>query len=168
MIVIGIGHKSRQGKNELAKYLVSQFIKKGYYAKQYAFADALKAYCRVAFQMYTKDPTLLQMVGTDIFRNKIDRDVWVDILSAQINEESPAIAIVSDMRFKNEADFVNDCAGFTINITGRPTTTDRDNNHASEVELDNYEYDYVIDNSGTLLNLYIEANNIIADILSEV
>lgn len=159
MIIIGIGHKSRQGKDTLGKFLVKQFINDDYYAKTYAFADSLKAYCRVAFGMQEKDGALLQYVGTEIFRKK-DYNFWINQLFLKLEEDQPEVAIITDMRFLNEANFIKDLEGHTIKVVrynkdGSAFFDEtRSMLHQSEIELDNYNFDYVFTNDLSKDNTY--------------
>jgi len=149
MFVIGIGHRARQGKDYLAKALVMHCNARGIHAKQFAFADALRSYCRVAFGMREKDAPLLQVVGTDIFRKR-NPDIWVRVLEDTLNEQQPEVAIITDMRFPNEAAMIKRLGGATIDVQrltggGFPyVATDRDPNHPSETALDGYKFDWIV------------------------
>src|SRR5687768_4004777 len=114
-LVIGLGHKARQGKDEVASYLVRAYGQR-LDIRRYAFADALKAHCRVAFRMTEKDAPLLQMVGTDLYR-RADPDIWVRALYWQLREDAPEVAIITDMRFPNEAGFVKQVGGITVCVS---------------------------------------------------
>lgn len=149
MFVLGMGHKARHGKDFLAKSLVMHCNARGIFAKQYGFADALRAYCRVAFGMREKDAPLLQVVGTDIFRKR-NPDIWVRVLEDTLLEQQPEVAVITDMRFPNEADMIKRLGGSTIDVqritvTGQPyVATDRDPNHPSETALDGYAFDRIV------------------------
>jgi hypothetical protein len=147
MFVLGLGYRARQGKDTVAKAIVQECGRTGFYAKQYAFADALKAYCRVAFGMREKDAPLLQYMGTNVFR-KTDPGIWVRVLQDTIAEQQPDIAIITDMRFPNEADAVVAMGGYTMKVEryepedGMPwITRDRDPQHPSETALRDYVFD---------------------------
>ena len=60
--------------------------------------------------------------------------------------------IITDMRFPNELKAVESKDGVTIRIN-RPQLIERDFEHFSETALDNHNFDYVIDNSGSLADL---------------
>ena len=160
MLILGLGHKARHGKNYLAKTLVQHCAKRGIYAQEYAFADAVKAYCRVAFGMREKDATLLQFVGTDVFR-KHQPDIWVRVLADTLHEQRPEVAIITDLRFPNEMQMIKDRAGYTVRVTrtqadGSPwVAPDRDPNHLSETALDHSHFDFELTAvSGNLVSLY--------------
>lgn len=152
MILIGLGHKARHGKNYVADQMILHAAKAhDRIARSYGFANTLKAHCRIAFGMTTKDAPLLQMVGTDLYRRQ-NPDIWVNALMYQLDEERPDIAIIADVRFPNEARAIQTRGGYLINISrqtadGAPWVAgDRDPNHPSETALDNYEgWDHYIE-----------------------
>jgi len=144
MLLIGIGHKARQGKDTVAKEMVMEFGKQGLYAKTYGFADALKDVCRVQYGMTTKDAPLLQLVGTELFRRK-DPDVWVNALKHRIMEEAPEVAIIVDVRFPNEAAMVKTLGRKLVKVSRYLeydvpfVAPDRPADHPSEIALDGFK-----------------------------
>jgi len=96
----------------------------------------------------------LQLVGTDLFRDNYDTDIWVksffnEELSEKLNNGK--IIVVPDVRFVNEADFILQEGGYLIRLEGDPMgvreNSLRDLNHISETDLDNYtKFDKVIYN----------------------
>jgi len=179
MIIIGLGHKARQGKDAFGRFLVKAGMNQGHYIKQYAFADALKDYCRVAFGMREKNGRMLQLVGTDLFRNHVNVDIWPTILQDKLEEDKPDIAIITDVRFVNEARFIrNEMNGVTVRIQRyinqgdgyRPfIAQDRDPNHPSETELEDDKYwNYTLSNDGDLKHLESKAHDfLINEILAQ-
>lgn len=90
--------------------------------------------------------------------------------------------IITDCRFPNEAKAVKDRGGIVIRVerniisrTVKPTsydnlkhcsvddlrTTDKIDTHPSETALDDYSFDYVIDNNGTIDELIIKVKEIL-------
>lgn len=150
MFILGLGHRARHGKDTVAWAILEHCAKHGIRAKQYAFADALKAYCRVAFGMREKDAPLLQYIGTNAFR-KHDPDIWVRVLLDTIREQAPEVAIITDMRFPNEGDAIKAAGGYTMRVERRILETgelwvsaDRDPNHPSETAMTDYMFDRTI------------------------
>lgn len=139
--VIGFGHKARHGKDSAARYIHEAYPEE---TRIYSFASALKAYCRVAYGMTTKDAPLLQRIGLQ-FRQDHNPDFWVDILRAQILEEQPEVALITDVRFANEIAFCD----YTVRVQRwleddkqgyrRYVADDRPADHPSEIALDDYE-----------------------------
>lgn len=96
-----------------------------------------------------KHPKLLQWWGTE-FRRAQNPYYWTDKLEARINAAAPDIALVTDMRFKNEAEKIKIMGGATVlveRINGDGTQyidPNRPADHPSETELDGYNYDHFI------------------------
>jgi hypothetical protein len=133
---------------------------------------------------------LLQYLGTDLLRNQLHENVWVNALMSKYkltpdpsiritNTSHPSISvkesfkvmypdnhifpnwIITDMRFPNEAKAVKDRDGITIRVN-RPNINKlidsgidvrNINTHPSETTLDDYLFDYCIDNNGTIEDL---------------
>lgn len=90
---------------------------------------------------------LLQFVGTDLFRNQIDPDIWVKSVFKQKYGEND-IVIIADARFPNEASFAKK-NGLLVKIE-RQTNFGQDA-HISEKALDNYtDFDEIVDNNGDM------------------
>jgi len=141
--VVGLGFRARSGKDTVAKYMHAILPED---SKVYHFSDALKAHVRVLGLMGKKDAALLQMVGTDIYR-RADPDIWVRCLVHQIAEEQPKIAIVSDMRFANELEWVRQ-HGLAVRIVridngAEYVSPDRPADHPSEIALLGASFDQV-------------------------
>lgn len=139
--VVGLGHKARNGKDTTAGVFQDFF---GSSCRRYAFADALRAVARVDHGMTTKDAPLLQRLGTEVYRAK-DPNIWAHAAYWTIHEQQPLVAVVSDVRFPNEAQMVKDMGGALIKCVrlmqdGRPyIDPSRDPKHLSETALDNYK-----------------------------
>ena len=122
--------------------------------------------------------TILQKIG-EILRNNLYENVWVNaLLNASMLKPAEAsyeegtegetiqdsIAcgittvkkelpdwIITDVRYKNEAEAIKSLGGILIKVDRETGYKD---NHISETALDDYQdWDYVIDNNGTLEEL---------------
>jgi hypothetical protein len=87
----------------------------------------------------------LQLVGTDLFRDNYDTDIWVksffnEELDDKLNDGK--IIVIPDVRFVNEADYILQEGGYLIRLEGDPMSVRenslRDLNHISETNLDDY------------------------------
>lgn len=176
-MIIGLSGYANAGKDSVAQILVEKF---GY--KRMAFADAIRDI------LYTLDPLtnnglhvksvvddygwdiakqdieirrLLQVLGTEVGRNVFGDDVWVDVLISKL--EPMDKVVITDVRFQNEAREIHNLAGvlWRINRDGVSAV----NEHISETQMDQYLFDEIVDNDGsledlenTIINL-IENNN---------
>jgi hypothetical protein len=110
---------------------------------------------------------ILQHVGTEGFRH-IHPDVWVLYALGKarrlIQEEGYKAIFITDVRFENEAQLIQEAGGVVIRIT-RPSVdegaTEGIPNHASENEISLISPDHVINNAGTLNDLNQKVRNIL-------
>lgn len=85
----------------------------------------------------------MQFFGTNICR-KIYSQVWIQATLNLIKEENSPISIITDCRFKNEADAVKAAGGKLVYLTRSPYQ----DSHISENDLDGYQgFDAVINNT---------------------
>jgi hypothetical protein len=97
---------------------------------------------------------ILQFVGSEVFRQVVEENFWVNILKSRVSQHKKVI--VPDMRFENERAAINSMKGILMRVE-RPVrnqegTPDR---HISELSLGNAnEYDVHVLNDSTLANLY--------------
>lgn len=167
-LLIAFGHKARQGKDFATAALVEAFKDK-YDIRRYAFGDELKEEVKPLDQfelcmqlgipynherperdnplyssIHGKQSALLQWYGTE-YRRKRDPFYWVNRLRDRLDADKPQIAVISDLRFQNEALFVKSFGGYTVKVTryGFVDLT-RSATHQSEVDLDNYVFDFEI------------------------
>jgi hypothetical protein len=115
----------------------------------------------------------LQLVGTDLFRDKYDNDVWVkSFFNLDLEEKlkNGKIIVIPDVRFLNEANYIKKMGGYLIRLEGDPMSV-RENslrnlNHISETNLDNYtKFDKIIYNNKKDINIL---KNIINNLIIEL
>lgn len=98
---------------------------------------------------YGKHPKLLQFWGTEYRRQFFGQDYWIKKLFKTI-PSNLHIALISDMRFLDEAAAIKERGGYTVNVQRLNAdgtqyyAPDRPKDHRSETELDGYNYDYFI------------------------
>jgi hypothetical protein len=90
----------------------------------------------------------MQTVGTDMVRAHLGDDFWIRRVASQLPQEGRVV--ISDVRFKHEADFVRSRGGLLVRIvsqsqsqTPQPGAADL---HVSETESDTVEVDTVVVN----------------------
>ena len=91
---------------------------------------------------------LLQVFGTEIGREMFGESFWIDIAFKQIKQER---VVFADVRFPNEAQAIVDKGGQVWRVqreNHKPI-----NLHSSETALDNWRFDDVILNAGSLYDL---------------
>jgi hypothetical protein len=95
---------------------------------------------------YGKHPKLLQWWGTN-YRRAQDPDYWTKKLFANIPSYLD-IALVTDVRFPNEANGIKERGGYNVQIQrlnqdgGKYFASDRPLDHPSETALDSYAFDF--------------------------
>ena len=175
-MVIGISGKIGSGKDAFADLFIEHVIQE--YGPQFEnkkFAYNLKKIVSVLAGVRMKDVLsregklkylpdwgmtigeMQQLVGTEAVRNNIHNDAWVLSLFGTY-EEDQDYWIVTDVRFKNEAEIIKQKGGLIIRLNGDPLNSkagdDRNMNHQSEIDLDDYEgFDYVYENIPPIENL---------------
>ena len=99
----------------------------------------------------------LQRVGTEGIRNGVHEDAWVNALFSDYYNQDQWI--ITDCRFPNEANAIKDRGGKIVRIV-RPGVS-AVNAHPSETALDEWDFDHVIHNDGTLEELKTKALEIL-------
>ena len=158
--IVGLSGKIGSGKDTVADLLV-KFMPEMNFQKK-SFAHNLKRITSIVSglpmdDMFTQEGknkkldmyggmtvgNLQQVIGTNLFRNHFDDMVWVKSLFAPYDPEKDNW-IVTDVRFRNEADYVRKLGGILIRLEGDPNgvraRSTRDMTHPSETELDGYEH----------------------------
>jgi hypothetical protein len=165
MVLIGFGHRARQGKNTAAQAVLESLpIETD--VRMYAFSDALKREVRVAcatlggqgnlIQQFKeagllpewvhfeepKPRTLLQHWGQD--RRTKDPLYWVKRLFKTMDAHSPAVALITDVRYPNERDYIRSRGGVYVEVLNTGPTDVEVHEHSSESALDGTDYDFLI------------------------
>lgn len=180
MKIIALGHQKGVGKSTLAKFLITELRvrNKGFKIGQLSFADGVKD---ISHQLFSwtglKDGQYYENVYQDkenpLKCGLTPRDIWIDI-GNKMREIDPNvwielafyncdydIAIISDLRFQNEARWLENHDACNIKVHKDVSRGD------DPAEIDLLDYDnwcMEIDNNGTLQDLYSQAQ-LIADYL---
>jgi hypothetical protein len=118
---------------------------------------------------------LLQKVGTDLFRKQLHNNVWINALFGdykphKMSEYNPSNWLITDLRFTNEAEAIKDRGGICVRVnrfetqtfyTQRVSFPDAIPIHESERALDDYPFDYVINNKGSIEELIEEVKKML-------
>ena len=142
--------KAKSGKNYVADIISNYYknsiqISYAYYLKQY-----VKKITNWDGEEATKPRDLLQSLGIDLIK-KIDKELLIRRVMEDIKVYSYFfdVIIVTDARLKEEVDIPKKLFKcITIRINGKDNDlTLEQKNHITETDLDNYKFDYVIDNT---------------------
>jgi hypothetical protein len=128
---------------------------------------------------------ILQYWGTEVCRNHFHNDIWVASVENKLRQAKDNI-VITDCRFANEVNSLKKVGAITVRVNrGQPpewydaavsynkgewgnmswsiskAKLDRHNVHASEYSSVGLEYDYYIDNNGTIDELHKQINSMI-------
>lgn len=103
---------------------------------------------------------LLQRLGTEAGRQTLWDSIWVDAALNGIDKNDNIC--ITDCRFINEADTIRSRGGIVVRVS-RPGVGPV-NDHISERGLDEYSFDYHLNNDGSL----IDYKNSITNMMKEI
>lgn len=183
-MIIGFSGKKQSGKDTVAgmfkHYSLNTFQKKQFSHKLKVFCSNILGIPVEQFELDTvkqltlgpewnkgllKDIPLtvrqfLQYTGTSV-RDNVHVDFWVNALFTDYKENDDWL--ITDVRFPNEYERVNDKGGFIIRI--ERSGLDTSDQHISETALDKgFDFDFTIDNSYDLSYIDQQVKQIIHDI----
>ena len=164
-----ISGKAGHGKNEVAAALSDQLMRDGYTVLNIAFADMVKQCLKLYYDWDgNKDVAgraMLQRLGTEQLRKHFPT-FWADFVAKFIaaTKEDWMYVVISDWRFVNEfetiADYNDNIVTVRVNRYNEdgseyenPNLTNEQKHHISETELDEFAFNYIITNNGTLEDL---------------
>lgn len=116
----------------------------------------------IKFGTLEKDRRLLQLWG-DYRRFRYNKNYFVSKVNKLIADNYDKNIVISDVRFKNEADMIRHSGGVLIKIKDRKIK-EKYMEHISEHELDDYLFDFEISNDGSFELLYKRVNRIMRKI----
>lgn len=162
-LLIGLIGKARSGKDTAASALIAE---RGF--TRVAFADPVRALAlsidplipapdvhhrlstlvrfygwEVCKDSFPEVRRILQHVGNG-YRENVSPTAWTDMARPVLTNRTGPI-VVTDVRYRNEADLIRDLGGDLIRIV-RPGT--QAGTHVSETELDDYPTHVVLHNTG--------------------
>lgn len=172
MYAITISGGARAGKTTMGHELKKQLEEKGYHPVVAQYGDFLKMILKNYYGWDgAKDPrgrSLLQSVGTDVFR-KNQPDIWVNMMIEFIRGlgDTKDVIIIPDTRFRNEIVKLIDSSYITDVLTVKIERSNYDDGlteeqraHSSERALDDYNFEMIVKNDGTLEDYLAKAKQI--------
>lgn len=204
--IIGLSGFIGSGKGAVAKHLVEEY---GYV--HINFSDALKDVVSIVFNWprdllegdtpesrewrETRDVywsnrldreitprIVLQLVGTESFRNIIHPEIWVANVEKKILDNPWNDVVISDVRFVNEVDMIKSNNGHVFRVergvlpdwyfTAKSDHKNKTNTmselyphvHVSEYSLVGVEVTDIIKNNGTLDDLFNNVNEVMKNV----
>lgn len=155
-----ISGKARTGKGTISQILKEEYEKRNFKVCEIQIMRTLKAYLKDYFGWDGNDDTkprkLLQEIGTDIIREKMNMpNFHIEHLTDDIKVLSNFfdVFIVNDIRLPQEIEILKSRFKdvVSINVTRKDyisSLNPSEQNHITELALDNYEnFDYEIVNS---------------------
>lgn len=111
---------------------------------------------------------LLQVMGTDIFRERVYNNIWAELPFKQkwgiVEDDNwlpTDVVFIADCRFPNEVEETLKHKGIVIRVI---RSTGHVDNHPSEIALDNYDFNqpnhFIVDNNGSLDDLRNKAREL--------
>lgn len=93
------------------------------------------------------------------FYRTIDDQFWIKNLYKVAEDKGYTNVIVTDVRYRNEADFIGGSGGLVIRVDRENKDSVHNEQHPSEIELDNYkQFDFTVINNWTLKHLEVAAS----------
>jgi AAA domain len=164
MIVL-ISGKQGAGKTTLGKALVRAINNgTGIYAHNMTFAEPLYRMHDFCWGLlkdhgiempFKKDGYLLQLLGTEWGRERVDNNLWVKLMRAEIEKakgrwpHQERIFVISDCRFKNEANEFPEALKVRLECDEyirreRAEMWRETQDHPSETDLDDFKFDLTL------------------------
>lgn len=185
MKIIMISGKAGSGKDTVANFFKDELIASNKRVLVMHFADLVKYYATQYFnwdgEKNEAGRNLLQEIGTTVMRGRYP-EYWAEIIGKFIDAYTIPehsffdYILIPDWRFINEYEVVYDYAAIQNNETitirieryddaglkwKNPNMTSDQLNHISECELDNFAFNWIIENRGTLEDLKNSVNEIL-------
>ena len=103
---------------------------------------------------------LMQTIGTEWGRTYVDNNIWITICTSNLKETSNYVS--EDIRFLNEAEAFRNRGFKIVKLVNPRVPIVR--GHASEGSLDDYAFDYVIVNDGTIKDLHKKIDSMLLEL----
>lgn len=176
MRVYLIAGKARNGKDTTADIIRDYYEEQNKKTVNNSYAYYMKDYAKRITgwdgSEEKKPREFLQQFGTNLVRNRIDNELFVNRMleDLKVFEYFYDVVTISDGRLPIELDTIRDnVSNVTIIRVNRPNfdngLTEEQKSHITETGLDNYEnYDYVLSNDGTIEELKAKVIKIIKEV----
>lgn len=168
MKIIGISGHAENGKDTVCANIEAVLGRHGSRVVRIGFADALKSDCRKMGWDGVKDEkgrAMLQKEG--VLRRTEDPNYWIGRAFDSMRADpfvATTVFVIPDVRFRNEADAIRAEGGEVwrvnryrwVGLERAPwenSLTPEQRAHSSEIDLDDYPFDAVIENPDEMPNV---------------
>lgn len=170
-MLIGITGSAGSGKDTFAKYFIDN-----HNFTRYSLADPIKRMIEAAFGV-TPDiwddrmkketsidwlgvspRVLAQTLGTEWGRQLVHPDLWLLLAKQALHQHHNLI--IPDIRFDNEAEWIEKNGGILLKIVGGNAPPVDNPGHASEQGISPYLVTKTVQNTGTIGQLHTKASDV--------
>lgn len=173
-LIVALAGHAGAGKDTFGKMLIERFEGFGKTAKRYAFADHLKNKAYDLGWDGTKDErgrSLLQHLG-DVMREYHGENYFAEYTANEvIGDEDIDVAVVTDLRYKQELEALRKAAAETGNkmltiriVRNESILSGTQGQHSSENDLNEVAMDLIVINTGSLDDLSVTADKLVSDL----
>lgn len=168
MPIILLGGKCGSGKDVVGKYLCNN-----YNYKRLAFADKLKDDVSEKYNIDRKlfdiqeyknnykinNQTLREiLIKESVIRKTIDENYIINPIIINIEKNINKNIVITDFRFPYEYNKLKEKYNDIITVLIQRDVKNKYTNNFSENSLNDFNFDYIIDNNTTLINLFINSD----------
>lgn len=172
-----VSGKASSGKDLVSNIICSKYSDKN--CKKLSYAYYLKQYVKNITEWdgseENKPRDLLQSIGIDLIKNKIDNNFLVNRMCEDITVYSYFydVIVITDARLLEEIEVPKDkfsnVKTIRVNRNIENSLTKEQKNHITETNLDDYQnFDYIIENDGDYNKLDINTKRILEEVNNEV
>jgi hypothetical protein len=175
--IIGLAGYARAGKDTVAGIInrlyghqvtsFSDILREFNYAQNLFLSDGCrlnKVVDRVGWErareIYPEIRDLQQLTGTEAARNILGQSVWVDAWMRRVSEAG-GLWVNPSTRFVNEGEAIKALGGVVLRVV-KPGIK-AVNDHPSDTAMDGYDFDGLIMNDGTLIDLEGEVQRVLGE-----
>jgi len=90
----------------------------------------------------------------------IQNSIWIRLFEIEMEKNPTVNYVISDVRFLDEAEFIRQKGGIVVQISRTLLRSSDEHSHCSELEINNITPDCIIDNNGTIEQLYKQLDNL--------
>lgn len=140
--IVGVCGQAGAGKDTFAAAFLASLAELGSKGSKYSFADPLKQACDVLFggdaldhwytqpgkacpfpywaaklgAKYGSGRNILVTIGTDVYRYHVNQNFWLMVAEWRMQHTDADVIIVPDVRFDNEAKWIQDMGGVVLHV----------------------------------------------------